>query len=73
VRVIDPNLVLPEWAVLLSVALLFAWGFSSRNDPPPIAAPVAAPVDAAAAAAPGAGESPPSPGPTPIAEVPQAD
>jgi hypothetical protein len=73
VRVIDPDLVLPEWAVLLSVALLFAWGFSSRNDPAPIAVPVTAPVDAAAAAAPGAGESPPSPGPTPIAEVPQAD
>jgi len=73
VRVIDPDLVLPEWAVLLSVALLFAWGFSSRNDPPPMAAPVAAPVDAAAAAATGGGESPPPPGPTPIAEVPQAD
>ena len=74
VRVIDPDLVLPEWAVLLSVALLFAWGFSSRNDPPPMAAP-AAPVDAAAAAvaAPGAGECPPPPGPTPIAEVPQGD
>jgi YkoY family integral membrane protein len=73
VRVIDPDLVLPEWAVLLSVVLLFAWGFSSRNDPPPMAATVAAPVDAAAAAAPGGGESPPPPGPTPIAEVPQAD
>jgi len=73
VRVIDPDLVLPEWAVLLSVVLLFAWGFSSRNDLPPIAVPVAAPVDAAAAAAPGPGESPRPPGPTPIAEVPQAD
>jgi YkoY family integral membrane protein len=75
VRVIDPDLVLPEWAVLLSVVLLFAWGFSSRNDPPPMAEPFAAPVDAAAAsvAAPAAGESPPPLGPTPIAEVSQVD
>jgi YkoY family integral membrane protein len=75
VRVIDPDLLLPEWAVLLSVALLFAWGFSSRNDPPPIAVPVAAPLDAAASAvtAPRAGESPPPPSATPIAEGPQAD
>jgi YkoY family integral membrane protein len=75
VRVIDPDLVLPEWAVLLSVALLFAWGFSSRNDPPPIAVAVAAPLDAAAAAvtSPGAGESPPPPSTIPIAEGPQAD
>jgi len=73
VRVIDPDLVLPEWAVLLSVALLFAWGFSSRHEPPPVLVPIAAPLDAAAVTAPGAGESPPRPGPTPMAEGHQAD
>jgi YkoY family integral membrane protein len=41
VRVIDPALVLPEWAVLLSVVVIFSWGFSARNDPPTPAAPLA--------------------------------
>ena len=31
-RVAFPELVVPEWAVLLSVGLLFLWGFSVRND-----------------------------------------
>jgi len=30
VRLALPELVVPEWAVLLSVGLLFAWGFSQR-------------------------------------------
>lgn len=32
-RLFLPDLVVPEWAVLLSVALLFAWGFRERNQP----------------------------------------
>lgn len=31
-RVAFPDLVVPEWAVLLSVALLFTWGFSARSE-----------------------------------------
>jgi len=69
VRVIDPDLVLPEWAVLLSVALLFAWGFSSRHDPPAMAVP----VDGNAVAASVAGEGPPPPGSATIADGSQAD
>ena len=69
VRVIDPDLVLPEWAVLLSVALLFAWGFSSRHAPPAMAVP----VDGTAVAASVAGEGPPPPGSTTIADGSQAD
>ena len=34
VRLGFPELVVPEWAVLLSVGLLFAWGFSDRLPPP---------------------------------------
>lgn len=30
VRVIDPTLVPPEWAMVLTIALVFAWGFSKR-------------------------------------------
>jgi YkoY family integral membrane protein len=30
-RVLLPNLVLPDWTLLLLVAALFAWGFSSRQ------------------------------------------
>ena len=30
-RVLLPNLVLPDWSLLLLVAALFAWGFSSRQ------------------------------------------
>ena len=33
-RLALPNLVPPEWALLLLVALLFAWGFSSRYPSP---------------------------------------
>jgi predicted tellurium resistance membrane protein TerC len=29
-RLIQPTLVIPEWALLLSVAALFLWGFSER-------------------------------------------
>lgn len=31
VRVIDPTLVPPEWAMVLVIALIFAWGFSKRT------------------------------------------
>jgi YkoY family integral membrane protein len=83
VRLINPDLVLPEWAVLLSVALLFAWGFSSRQEPVPMAARSDAipsdaapsdplPLDAAAAAS-VAGESAHPPAPATIAEASQAD
>jgi len=46
-RVAFPNLVVPEWTVLLSVAALFVWGFSARNPveaekPQGAVAPVAA-------------------------------
>jgi YkoY family integral membrane protein len=74
VRLIDPDLVLPEWTVLLSVALLFTWGFSSRNDPAPLADPSdAAPPDAAAGVASVAGGSPSSQASAPMAEVSQED
>jgi YkoY family integral membrane protein len=33
-RLIQPALVIPEWALLLSVAALFLWGFSDRLVPP---------------------------------------
>jgi YkoY family integral membrane protein len=39
VRLAFPGLVVPEWAVLLSVGLLFAWGFSDRSEPPAVAIP----------------------------------
>ena len=68
VRVINPDLVLPEWAVLLSVAVIFAWGFSARNVPPPPPAPLAGSAVTPAVPAPGA----PLPG-TGVAEVSQAD
>ncbi|MGB7314194.1 MAG: DUF475 domain-containing protein, partial [Nodosilinea sp.] len=31
VRVIDPTLVPPEWAMVLVIALVFTWGFSKRT------------------------------------------
>ena len=37
-RVIDPNLVPPEWLMVLLIAVVFAWGFSKRTvvaDQPP--------------------------------------
>jgi len=74
VRLIDHDLVLPEWTVLLSVALLFTWGFSSRNDPAPLVDPSdAAPPDAAAGVASVAGGSPSSPASATMAEVSQED
>jgi predicted tellurium resistance membrane protein TerC len=30
-RVINPNLVPPEWVMILAIAGLFTWGFSKRN------------------------------------------
>jgi YkoY family integral membrane protein len=33
-RVIAPDLVPPEWAMISLIAILFAWGFSQRNTPP---------------------------------------
>jgi hypothetical protein len=35
-RLVQPDLVIPEWLLLLFVASLFLWGFSSRN-PSPVA------------------------------------
>jgi len=35
VRVIDPTLVPPEWAMVLVIALVFAWGFSKRTEVDP--------------------------------------
>jgi YkoY family integral membrane protein len=35
-RVLLPAVDLPEWALLLVVAALFAWGFSLREDPSPL-------------------------------------
>jgi YkoY family integral membrane protein len=35
-RVVLPALELPEWALLLVVTALFAWGFSLRADPSPL-------------------------------------
>ena len=40
VRIGFPNLLVPEWFVLLSVAALFGWGFSQRQ-PPSAASPEA--------------------------------
>lgn len=34
VRVIDPTLVPPEWAMVLVIALVFTWGFSKRTEEP---------------------------------------
>jgi predicted tellurium resistance membrane protein TerC len=70
VRLINPDLVLPEWAVLLSVAVIFAWGFSARNDPPTPDAPVAGSAFAPDVPAQGA---PPLPGTGAVAEVSQVD
>jgi hypothetical protein len=70
VRLINPDLVLPEWAVLLSVAVIFAWGFSARNDPPTPDAPVAGSAFAPEVPAQGA---PPLPGTGAVAEVSQVD
>ena len=70
VRLINPDLVLPEWAVLLSVAVIFAWGFSARNDPPTPDAPVAGSTVAPDVPAQGA---PPLPGTGAVAEVSQVD
>ena len=36
VRLGAPQLVPPEWVLLLLVGLLFAWGFSSRNPEAPV-------------------------------------
>lgn len=69
VRVIDPALVLPEWAVLLSVVVIFAWGFSARNDPPTPAAPLAeALIDQ-----PLSGEGQPAPASVAVIEPSQED
>jgi YkoY family integral membrane protein len=70
VRLINPDLVLPEWAVLLSVAVIFAWGFSARNDPPTPDAPVTGSAFAPEVPAQGA---PPLPGTGAVAEVSQVD
>ncbi len=35
-RLVLPALDLPEWALLVVVAALFAWGFSLRSDPAPL-------------------------------------
>ena len=70
VRLINPDLVLPEWAVLLSVAVIFAWGFSARNDPPNPDAPLAGSAVAPEVPAQGA---PPLPGTGAVAEVSQVD
>lgn len=32
VRVVDPNLVPPEWLMVVLIAVVFAWGFSKRTD-----------------------------------------
>ena len=32
-KVINPNLLPPEWLVIVAVALMFGWGFSQRNEP----------------------------------------
>ncbi|MGF1495876.1 MAG: TerC family protein [Elainellaceae cyanobacterium] len=34
IRVINPEFVPPEWIMVLSIAALFAWGFSKRTDQP---------------------------------------
>jgi YkoY family integral membrane protein len=70
VRVINPDLVLPEWAVLLSVVVIFAWGFSARNDPPTAAAPLVASAVTPAMPVQGASALP---GTDAVAEVSQAD
>ena len=70
VRVINPDLVLPEWAVLLSVAVIFAWGFSARNDPP---TPDALLAGSAVAQEVPAQNVPPLSGTDAVAEVSQVD
>ena len=70
VRVINPDLVLPEWAVLLSVAVIFAWGFSARHGPPTPAVPLAG--SAVTPAVP-AQSAPPVPGSGAVAEVSHPD
>jgi hypothetical protein len=35
-RVISPDFVPPEWIMISLIAILFAWGFSKRNDREPI-------------------------------------
>jgi hypothetical protein len=35
-RVISPDFVPPEWIMISLIAVLFAWGFSKRNDREPI-------------------------------------
>ena len=37
-RVLLPSLEIPEWALLMVVAALFLWGFSTRNPEAPVAA-----------------------------------
>jgi len=39
VRVINPELVPPEWIMISCITLLFAWGFSRRNPSPPVHSP----------------------------------
>jgi predicted tellurium resistance membrane protein TerC len=31
-RVINPEFVPPEWIMISAIAILFAWGFSKRNE-----------------------------------------
>ncbi len=38
-RLVLPAVEVPEWALLLVVAGLFAWGFSLRTEPPPLPGP----------------------------------
>ena len=70
VRVINPDLVLPEWAVLLSVAVIFAWGFSARHGPP---TPAVSLAGSAVTPAVPAQSAPPVPGSGAVAEVSQSD
>ncbi len=44
-RVIDPLLVPPEWIMILSIALLFIWGFSKRSEPNQLEAESSEPVE----------------------------
>ncbi|MGF1535929.1 MAG: TerC family protein [Elainellaceae cyanobacterium] len=45
IRVIDPELVPPEWLMLTLIGALFAWGFSKRKAEAPDAASSEAPAD----------------------------
>lgn len=57
IRVIRPELVPPEWMMIGAIAILFAWGFSKRNDailPPPVSAPDRMPTDSPTVALTGA-------------------